>query len=73
MAKTKRIGKGRNAFSVLQSDYDSGFPSGVYTITNLRTNKESKFSASGLRKEIARIESIKEVKQTKKVKKNVKD
>ena len=70
MAKTKRIGKGRNAFSVLQSDYDSGFPSGVYTITNLRTKKESTFSASGLRKEIARIESIKEIK---KVKKNVKD
>lgn len=70
MSKTKRIGKGRNAFSVLQSDYDNGFPDGQIEVTNIRTGKKSTFNAHGLRKEVARIEAIKEIK-TKKVKKNV--
>jgi hypothetical protein len=70
MSNSKRIGKGKNAFSVLKSDYDSGFKGNkIEVIQNgISTMKD----AHHVRKEVARIEAIKEIKpvKTKKVKIN---
>lgn len=71
MSKTKRIGKGRNAFSVLQSDYDNGFSGDK--VEMIQNGVSTMQDAHHIRKEVARIEAIKEVKPAKKVKKNVKD
>lgn len=69
-AKTRKIGKGRNSFTVLESDYKDDFPKSEYMITYIKSGKECLCDAHMLRKEIARIESIVEIKKPKKVKYN---
>ena len=68
MSNTKRIGKGRNAFSVLKSDYDNGFTGEKVEV--IHNGVSTMQDSHHIRKEVARIEAIQPIK---KAKKNVKD
>ena len=60
MAKMKRIGKGRNAFSVLQSDFDNGFNKPQTEVWH--GTKLSMQDSHHIRKEVARLEGLREIK-----------
>ena len=60
MAKMKRIGEGRNAFSVLQSDFDKGFDQPQTAVWH--GTKMSMQDSHNIRKEVARIEGLREIK-----------
>ena len=60
MSNRKRIGKGRNAFSVLESDFKSGFKNDKIEVWHGKDKTLQ--DAHNIRKEVARIEGIREIK-----------
>jgi hypothetical protein len=55
----KKIGEGRNAFFVSQSDYDNGFKGNQIEVWHGKVSTMQ--DAHNIRKEVARIEAIKPV------------
>lgn len=60
MSSMKKIGKGSNAFSVLLSDYKSGFKNEKIEV--FHGKKMTIQDAHNIRKEVARIEGIRPIK-----------